>query len=207
MAARAGLANLILELRGMTETGVNDYSVNSVAYWTDDQLQLKLDSMSVRTDINNVPLTPVIENTPGGTAQYLTYYAPKGYLEEATGGTAVWRVVDSLGSVVGTANYSVEYVPGIIRFNTNTAGTSYYLWARSYNLDAAAALVWRTKAAHVASAYNFASDNQKFDRAVLRTSYLAMAKEFDEKGGVSTGIRSVQMVRTDLLPKQGGGWS
>lgn len=205
MALRDGMANLILRLRSMVDAGTADYTVNSVAYWTNEQLQDRLDM--VRCDLHGVPLQSVVETGSGGTAQYFVYYAPKGNLEESTapGGTIIWRVVDGLGSVLGTALYNVEYIPGVIRFTSDTLGTRLYLWARSYNLEAAAAEVWRSKAAHVASAYNWASDNQKFDRAVLMKNYLGMADYWDAKGGVSNGIRTVQTYRSDLLPK-GGEW-
>ncbi len=205
---RDGMANLILRLRSAADAGSVDYTVAGVAYWQDQALQDRLDMY--RTDLYGVPLESIVDVGAGGTVQYFTYRSPRGNLEEstATGGTIIWKVVDGLGSVLGTALYSTEYIPGIIRFTNNTLGTALYLWGRSYNVEAAAAEVWRNKAAHVAGvSFNWASDNQRFDKSVLMKNYLALADWWDAKGGVSTGIRSVQMVRTDLLPKQGGGWS
>jgi hypothetical protein len=200
------MANLILRLRSMTEAGTADYAIASVTYWSADHLQERLDMH--RTDLYGVPLESVVDISSAGSAQYFTYRSPKGNLEESTaaGGTIIWKVVDGIGSVLGTALYSTEYTPGIIRFTSDTLGTALYLWGRSYNIEAAAAEVWRAKAAHVAANFSFASDNQKFEKKVLIDHYLKMSDYWDAKGGVSTGIRSVQMVRTDLLPKQGG-WS
>jgi hypothetical protein len=206
MAVRDGMANLILRLRSAADAGSADYTVNGVAYWQSEHLQDRLDMY--RTDLYGVPLQSIVDVGSGGTAQYFTYRSPYSNLEEstATGGTIIWKVVDGVGSVLGTALYTVEYVPGVIRFTNDTLGTALYLWGRSYNVAAAAAEVWRNKAAHVASAYDWSSDNQSFKRSKLMDHYREMAKFWDAEGGISTGIRSVQMVRTDLLPK-GNNWS
>jgi tRNA splicing ligase len=41
--ARAGMSDLIAELRGMTDAGTADYTVGTVSYWSDDHLQTELD--------------------------------------------------------------------------------------------------------------------------------------------------------------------
>ena len=54
MSARTGMANLIIRLRGMVQSGTADYTVAGSAYWTDDQLQDGLDKY--RRDIVNVAI-------------------------------------------------------------------------------------------------------------------------------------------------------
>lgn len=210
MAARTGMVDLVRELRGMANVSTNQYSTvteaGTVTWWSDAQLMEKLDSRFVRTDLNNVMLQPVAETGSGGTALYVQYYAPMGNLEQNTSGTVYFEIEDGVGSVIGTANYSVDYVHGLIRFNADQGGSARYLRARSYNLAAAAAAVWRSKASHYSDEFTFQSDNQKFDKLGRAKNALFMAEFWDAKAGISTGIRSVQMVRTDLLPK-GKDWS
>lgn len=191
--ARDGMAWLINEIRAACDLGTADYTVNSVSFWSDDQIQTELDKH--RTDYNRVLLNYVTDYD-GGTAVYVNYYAPAvGYYEDATGGTAVWAVEDSDGDTIGTADYTANYQNGHIRFDEDRGGTAYYLRARSYNINRAAAAIWRRKAAHYALAYDFAADNQRFNRSQMQKAALEMAKQYDAKGGVM----SVKMVRGDLL--------
>ena len=48
---------------------------------------------------------------------------------------------------------------------------------------------------HVELAYDFAADQQRFNRSQMSKAAMVMAAEYDKKGGVM----SVQMVRSDLL--------
>lgn len=193
MAARSGMLWLIEEVRANCDLGTADYAVGDTTYWADEQIQQELDKY--RTALNRVALTFSTDYV-GGTAQYLDYYAPSlGYYEDATSGTVAWQVEDSDGNDVGTANYTANYQNGHIRFNADRGGTAYYLKARSYNVNRAAAAIWRRKAAHYALAYDFAADQQRFNRSQMRKAALEMAQHYDAQGGVM----SVKMVRSDLL--------
>lgn len=175
MAARTTMAELITLLRGYAEAGSADYTVAGGTYWTDDQLQQTLDGH--RTDVYRNPLQ-VRATYNNGTAQYFDYYTDLRNLERADGGT-VWRVEDSSGSLIGTANYTVNYDAGHLRFSSDQQGTAYWLTARVYDIDRAAADVWRRKAAHVAnSGFDWKTDNHEVKRSQLRAQYLAMADSF-----------------------------
>src|SRR5690606_26605129 len=130
----------------------------------------------------------------GGTAVYYDYYAPQGYWEEATGGTAVWQVQDSTGTDPGTANYTVNYESGHIRFTADTGGASYYLTARRYDVHRAAAEVWRRKAANVANRADWSSDNHSVKASQVRQSYLQMASYYEKQAPA----RVVRLFRGDL---------
>lgn len=191
MTARDGMANLILRLRSMTDTSTSDYTVNSVAYWTDDHLEDALDSYCF--ELNGSYLEPIPEVVAGDTV-HKNYYIGKGDLEEASSGTAYWRVETSQGDVAGTADYSVDYIGGKITFNSDQSGTAWYLRARAYNLNRAAADVWRRKAAHYAVDFDFRADDQQFNRSQKRIGALEMAKYYEKE----SGGRSVRMKRGDL---------
>lgn len=191
MAARTGMATLITRLRSMGEAGTADYSISGVAHWSDDQLQQILDSY--RMEITREELASRSEFVSSGSAVYKDYYTTHRNFEEASGGSAVWDVEDGDGDSVGTANYAVNYEAGHLRFTADTLGASYYLTARSYNLNRAAAELWERKAAHYAIAYDFGADGARFDRSQMSKQALEMAKSFRNKGGVVVG----RLVRTD----------
>jgi hypothetical protein len=192
MTARSGMANLLLELRGMTNAGTADYTLGSDTFWDDDHLQDKLDQC--RQDLNRVPLVPIVEYN-GGTAYYYDYYAPVGHLEayDATD-SSVFQVENSDGDAQGTALYTADYLRGVFRFAADQAGTAYYLRARSYDVNRAAALVWRAKAAHYAERFDVSTDNHRLTRSQLIAQCLEMAQQYDGAAGLQTGY----MQRTDL---------
>ena len=195
MTARTGMSNLLLRFRSMVFAGTADYTVNSVAYWTDDQLQDRLDAS--RMELHNVPLVPMPElGQQAGAAvyRYHDYAVGRGDLEEAASGTVAWVVRDANGAEVGTANYTPDYIRGIVRFTNDQMGSAYTVKARSYRLKQAAAAVWYEKAAQYPIAYDFSTEGQSFKRSQLVDQALKMAQSFDD----SSGIVASGFVRTDL---------
>lgn len=202
MTARTGLTNLIGRLRGLAQVGTADYTVGNgsgtaVTYWSDDQLQTVLSQHM--TDYYDLMLNAVGELTAGGTVQYVTYTAPFGNFEEADSGTAYWYVRDSTGATVGTANYAVDYVAGQLRFTADQGGSVYYLRARSYRLNAAAAQLWREKAGQASQYIQFSTDNQSFSKQQFFEHCLSMAAYYDKQSGWKVSKR----VRTDLVQAPG----
>lgn len=192
MTARTGLANLITELRAWTNTSDADYALGSITYWSDDHIQEALDRH--RTDIRQQPLMVSPETNESDELVYYDYYVPAGYYEEASGGTAVWTIEDSTGANVGTANYSVNYQAGHIRFTANTLGTTYYLTGRKYDMHRAAAEIWRKKAAHVSERFDWSSDNHRVAASQLYKQYMAMAVDYEKQAPA----QFVRMKRGDL---------
>ncbi len=171
--ARDGLANPILELRRMTNAGTADYSIAGVSYFTDDQLQAALDKC--RTDVFSERLEAV-PTVRGGTTYYFDYYCTPGSYEE---GTAVFQVTDALGNAVAP---TVNYQMGHLSFGAvDQLGSAYYLTARRYDMNAAAAAVWRDKAAYVAMSYDFSADGHSMSRSQMQKQYLQMADLYASK--------------------------
>lgn len=193
--ARTGMADLITELRGMTEAGTADYSVSSTTYWSDNHLQDILDLH--RMDIVWEQLSMYPTYITGGTLVYKDYRSSYGFLEATTGGTAILYIQDGTGATIGTANYTPDYRRGQFQFGSDQAGSVYYLTGRSYDLYAAAADVWRKKAAHYApTSFNFSTDNHSVSRSQVYDHCIQMAEFFESKGGDS--IESVSMFRSDM---------
>lgn len=198
--ARAGLSNLIRRLRGMAQIGTADYSLvigdgSTVVWWSDSHAQDILDAY--RMDHQYEMLTPAPEYL-GGTNIFKNYYAANHDWEEATSGSVYWLVVDSAGNDAGTANYSVDYIAGLVRFSADKLGTAYFLTGRTYNLNAAAAQIWREKAASTAAFYTFKTDNQSFDRSQWFDHCMKMAQFYDGEAGIKTS----RLKRADMLPGQ-----
>ncbi len=175
MTARTGMADLILQLRSMSDAGTADYTIAGVTYWTDDQLQTTLDLN--RRDIIREYLTSIHTELGGGSIAFYDYRSRFQHLES---GTAVFLVKDTTGTTSGTANWSADYNRGLITFIADQVGTAYTLTARSYNLNGAAADVWRQKAAQTSKLYSFQAGGQSFTRAQWHTNCIEMANEYDQ---------------------------
>jgi hypothetical protein len=186
------MANLITRLRAMTNTGTAEYTVGTVTYWDDSQLQDHLDAH--RTDIDGLVLKSASETVDGATI-YRDYYAPFQDFEEASTGSEAWAVLDASGSEISTDDYVVNYVNGHIRFNVNTGNATRTLRGRSYDMNRAAAQVWRQKAAHVADRFDVKTDNHSLSRSQLMKNYLEMARQYE----ADAGVQVVPMRRSDLL--------
>ena len=183
--ARSTMATLITSLRGLAQAGASDYTVNGLSYWTDNQLQDVLDAH--RKDVYNYPLTAQTSYS-GGVAVYLDYHSNLTHLEATDGGTAIFYVTDGVGVNVGTALYTADYNRGVITFLADTGGISYELYARTYDLNAAAAEVWRTKAGQYATAVNFSTDNHRIDRGEIIKNCLQMATFYEQQVGATNVI-------------------
>lgn len=195
MTARTGLTNLITELRGMCEAGTADYSLAGSTFWSDDHLQDVLDIH--RNDVVFEQLQMYPTQITGGSLSYQDYRSAFGYYEATTGGTAVFYVQDSTGANIGTANYTADYRRGQVEFSSNQAGSVYYVTGRSYDLKAAAADIWRRKAAHYApTSFDFSTDNHSVSRSQIYKHCLEMADFFD--GASTSSIQTVSMFRSDM---------
>lgn len=195
MAARDGMSTLISDLRTRIAAGTADYSIAGTAYWTDEQLQEVLDEH--RTDYRQVELRPVAEYVSNDHL-YHDYLIPQSlgrFFEQASGGTAVWRVYDETGATQGTANYTVNYRAGIIRFTADQNGETRYLDVRTFAMEMVAADVWRRKAAHAAGAVDWATDNHKVSGSQEMQHCLEMAAYYESQ----SGMQVVKMHRSDVI--------
>jgi len=160
-AVRAGMADLIAELRGLTDAGYDDFKVAGVPYWSDKHLQDHLDRY--RFDFLEENLYPV-QQYRNGTTYYNEYRSQYVNLEGVASGTGVFKLDNTGGTNMPGTMWSADYTRGVVTFTNDTAGSSMILTGRSYDLNAAAADVWRRKAAYAAKMYQFSSDGQSFNR-------------------------------------------
>jgi hypothetical protein len=188
------MASLISILRGFTNAGTADFTVNSTAYFSDDHLQSVLDRY--KTIIRESGLTVSPMKNSGGTIVYKEYQTPAKWLETTDGGTAQFVITDVSGTVQASTGYTADYESGRITFVSDQANASRYLTANSYDIYAAAADVWRQKASTYATMIDFSTINQTIKRSHIVAQCEAMAKRY-ESMATSGGASSVDMVRGD----------
>mgnify|MGYP000146087857 CR=1 FL=1 len=201
MTARAGMANLILELRALTQTTETDYTVNGVQYWTDDQLQSRLDDL--RTDWRRVELIPAPEVTAGNVFKWYDYGIPSavGKFFEEQASDSIWAVKDNTGATKTiTTDYTVNYSAQMIRFVNDQLGYAFWLDCRTFPLYEVAARIWLEKAAQVSGGVDWSSDNHSIKGSQEIEHYILMAKEMRKRGG---SLKVSKFVRTDEVR---GGW-
>ncbi len=192
MTARTTMADLILTLRGLTSAGSAEYTVNGSAYWTDDQMEDVLDRHV--TVIRHEALTPFPVVAAGGSIEYYDYQSRYRFFESTSGGTTRFIVQDETGATVGTAAWTADYPRGMVTFGTATGGVSRYVNGFSYDVNAAAAEIWHTKAAHYVTAYDFSTDNHSMRRGQIIQNCLLMAKEY----GAGAAVYTVTVDRSDM---------
>lgn len=188
--ARTGMANLIMRLRVMTMASDSDFTVNNITYWHDDQLQEILDAN--RRDFVEVELRP-IPKTVSSSLVYTRYDAPYGNLETYASGSAIFTLATSDGTQAGTANYSVDYLKGIITFTADQGGTAWFLSGRSYDMNSAAADVWAYKATYHQASYDIKTDGHDMKRSQL----FEQAREREAYYRAQAGAYSVEILRGD----------
>ena len=189
--ARATMADLITQVRGLSNAGTADYTVNASSYWTDDQVQEVMERY--RVDIHRVEMQPIPKHVGESELEWYEYHSGYSYLEQTDGGTAVFVVENSVGGDQGTATWSADYNRGVVTFAADTAGSAYFLTGRTYDLNRAAADMWRMKAAHYASAYDFSTDNHNMKRSQLISNAMQMAAMYERNSAMNV----VTMYRSD----------
>lgn len=194
MSIRAGMSWLVERLRGL----VNDADAS---LWTAERLQDALDEHE--TPLDFVPLRYAADHVGGGVRYHRATFGGWANFEGAESGTIYWRVTDSAGAEVGTTAYTPDYRRGEVRFAADTGGSALYLTGRSYDLYAAAADLWRERAAQTADWYRFATDGQTLERQQAHAQALRMADEMAKRaGGNRPGqrgdVRTASWQRADL---------
>jgi len=194
MSIRPGMTDVIQEVKARINAGTAFPAQSGTGfYWSSEEIEKVLDRH--RLDIWREPLQSQA-TYEGGTAVYKTFYAGQTYLEETSGGTAVFYLENGLNQQVGTANYSVDYHRGVITFNSDQSGTSHLMTARSYDPDAAAAEIWKMKAAAYTTSFDFSTDNHSIKRGDVMKRCMEMA-QFYESRAKSGGFNVTTLYRSD----------
>jgi hypothetical protein len=155
--ARSGMADIIAELRSLTETSANDYAIGNAIFWSDKQLQDILDRNAFELENEMMQLIPTRKT---GGYSYTEYYIGRKWIEQDASGTSLFKVRDATGAIISTSLYTVDYNVGEVSFNADqVVAVNYFVDCYSYDIMTSAADIWRKKMVHYASAYNFSTDN------------------------------------------------
>lgn len=192
MAERNGQSYIIDWLRDNCAMGTADYTFNGGTYWTDTQIAAMLDTN--KRIIKGVSASYIVENI-GGTSRYYTYQLPFTYFEDETSGTGYFRLWDSYGNLIGTADYSLDPVGGYIYFTDDREGSAVYADLTLYNINKTAGEIWRRKAAHIAEhSYDVKLEGHTLSRSQRMRMYLDAANYYAKSGG----FNSVPVIRADV---------
>lgn len=190
--ARTGMQTLIDTVRGYANAAPDEWEVTSdssiVTYWDDEEIQRVLDRHKVEYIHALMDAQPTYES---GTPVYKQYLLNATNIES---GTAVFKIEDVDGTVSG---YTMDYARGVATFATDQAGKVYWWSGFAYDLDAAAADIWRMKASHVAGLVDFSTDGHSVKRSQQAQQYLTMAGYYQQRSA-SEGIMTAKIVRDDL---------
>ena len=192
------MAALIAEVRRLAHAGLDEHTLGITTYWTDDQLQERLDRY--RKSYRRVDLEALPEYTDGGYV-YKEYPIPLGdegvWLERGSAtvdAAAGFAIRDSAGGSA-PAN-TVNWEARVITFGGDQAAEVYYLDARVYDVYRAAADVWEDKAGFYEDEVDWQSDNHRF----ADSQKAAHAREKAEALRRQSGAGVSRLVRTDVLP-------
>src|SRR5574342_204953 len=115
MTKRLGMDSLIEQLRQMTDADRQEFTLAGRTYWEDQHLQDALDLH--RVDVYRETIYPETVYDSANNTRYYDYYWTYEHVEEAPSGTVCWMLQNQAGSVIGTADYSVNYKARHIHFN------------------------------------------------------------------------------------------
>jgi hypothetical protein len=190
--ARAGLSTLISRLRAMTNAGTSDATVAGTTYFSDDHLQDILDT--TQTLWQRIPLIPrpeLIDAEVVHIEYFVPDFIPRQFEQNAV--DSGWFIRRADGLTIDPADYTPNYEAGHITFDTDTAGASYTLSCRTYNLHRAASNIWQQKAAFVYADTNWQADNHRLDSAQVFDHCHKMANYHAQLAGMLVS----RLIRTD----------
>lgn len=196
--ARAGMEHIIQRLRRLCEAGTADYTLVEETYWQDNHLQDELDlTKQLNVEINLAPVPQYVD----GTTIYKIYEIPEKikWYESPLGGSTVFKITDSGGSAIATANFTVDLYNNLVHFTANQGASARYYTGYSYDMLRAAIEIWGQKASHAFKAIDFSADGQRFTRSAIHKHCIQMQNNFIDR----QGIKAIKLTRTDMQGVQG----
>lgn len=190
--ARTGMQTLIDTVRGYANAAPDEWTISTdnsfIEYWSDEEIQRVLDRHKQEYIHEPMDAQPTYES---GSTVFKQYLLGVGNVES---GTAVFKIEDIAGTVTG---YTVDYTQGIATFLTDQSGKALYWSGFAYDLDAAAADIWRMKAAHATELVDFSTDGHSVKRSQQAQQYLTMAGYYQQRSA-NEGVVTAKIVRDDL---------
>ena len=190
--ARTGMQTLIDTVRGFANAATDEWTSETesslVEYWSDEEIQRVLDRHKAEY------VHAALEVQPTYSAGAIVYTQYRLNATNVESGTAVFKIEDAAGTVSG---WTADYTRGVVTFSSDQSGKTFYWTGFAYDLDAAAADIWRMKASHVAGLVDFSTDGHSVKRSQQAQAYLNMANYYQSRSA-SEGVTTAKIVRDDL---------
>ena len=164
------------------------------SFISDDEKQEILDRNKTRVYYNALTSEPTYVNND---YVYLYYRSSFDYLEQDTSGTAYFRMYNSGGTAIGTADYSADYATGEFTFNSDTNNLPYYIDAYTYDLYAAMVEVWEVILANTSAMYDVQIEGRKYSRSQWFEHCNSMINLYKKKS-LKFGNFQIPMYRGDF---------
>ena len=184
---RATMEDLIIELRTMSEAGTGDYTLGTITFWTDTQLQNILDKKQSEVDYEQMS---IFSKRAGSITEYKEYYSGHTNWE----GSATVR--DTYGSALSGTLYTFDPVQGEVEFTADQYGSARFISGYFYDLNGAAGEVWHKKMGNAAKMYDFSTDRH----SMSRSQFMAHCKEMYQFYQGQAGPNVIQVYREDTRP-------
>ena len=168
--ARSGMANLLLRTRRFVD------DIGTVI-WTDNQLQDVLDTHKARVQREYLEREETLLSA--NDYEYRIYHSR--YRDYEEGGTAYFNVEGADGTQRGTADYTADYLHGVITMTADQGGSALYLTGWTYDVYATAADCWRERATKVSSYYDVSADGHSISRSQWFQHCIDSAAIFDKR--------------------------
>lgn len=147
MAVRSGMEHLILKVREHTDTEENAVTVNGVVYWTDQQIQDRLDECV--HELYDYRLTPDRRRYGAvwETRRFLIGDDVPPYFELPTEIDNRFEVIVNGVSLAWDAHTFTSELR-LLTFPSGQPSTAMYVRGYAYNINKVCAGIWQTKAGH-----------------------------------------------------------
>ena len=188
MTTRSTMQSLIDELRLMCQVGTAFVTLGTVTYYSDAHLQDELDEHCIIYDFES--LVPFGQRS-GGSTVYMIYETHVANWE----GTPT--VTDSVGTAISGTAFAFNSSTGRFTFTDDQCGSSRTFSGTAYDLNGAAADIWREKADYYAGAYDVTTDNHNLSRSQLYKQAMSRASYYAARAS-GPGGASIYAERGDM---------
>lgn len=192
---------MIAGVRRLTGAGTAEYTVGTVSYFGDDQIEEVLDSRRVRMARSPINFEYELSDG-GGTVIYKNAEVGIGWLEDTASGTAGFIMTDCYGSILAGSLYVLSPEDGHITFVTDQAGSDRYVTGWIHNPYKAAVDILTSWIVEFSKQVDWASDNMRVNRsqkAKALTGQLTMLKEM---ANMAPKLYTVNVWRSDIAPEE-----
>lgn len=196
---RQSAVYIIDEVRRLSGVGTAEFSVGTVSYFTDAQIERILDSRRIRLHRHEIVFEPEL-SSGGGTVIYKHARIGFPWVEDVSEGgtTDQFKITDTNGSIIGTTNYTLSPEDGFVTFSADQHGSIRYVTGWVHNPYKAAYEVLLSWSFQLARQPDWATDNMRVWRSQKVVQIREQMKQLKEMAGLAPNINVISMDRPDI---------